>query len=133
MTQRKISNTLLKIKACQKAGCNVEALLTNYHLNLDIIRFILINTNKTYAFENKKLKVIIRDFYNEISVNENLKALINKRSFKLVKTWLEKMDLFFKNLKLSTPPNTKALFAESEKIFLVLNISANKLLVRNKA
>jgi len=133
MTHKKISNTLLKIQACHKAGYSLEALLMSYHLNLEMLRFMLGHSNKSYSFENKKLKELLHDFNEELSTNAALKSLINKKSFKLVKTWLHKMDLFFKKLKLGSPSNTKALYFETEKIFMLLNISVNKLLAKNKA
>lgn len=87
----------------------------------------------SYSFEGKKFKSLIKDFQNEIIINTDLKAIINKKTFKLVKTWLDKMDTYFKDLKLAQPHNSKQLLVESGKIFGVLNISATKLFVRKKA
>lgn len=130
MTQKKITAIQKSIEVAFKNGYHLQALLMNYHLNLDIMRFMITNANKSYSFEDKKLKLITREFQYEIETNEHLKSVINKKSFKLVKTWLQKMDVFFKQLKLSNPGNTKALYNETEKIFLILNISINKLLVK---
>ncbi len=110
----------------------MEALLKNYHLNLDIIKHILGTYSLDYSVEGKKIKTIINDFLEEISVNPQLKSILNKKNLKVVKPWLEKMDLFFKTLKLKPPANTNALLAETEKIFSILNISISKLFSQHK-
>ena len=43
------------------------------------------------------------------------------------------MDVYFKKLRFEEPGNTKQLQLETEKIFGILNISANKLFSRSKA
>lgn len=132
MTNRKITNSRNKIENCLKNGYMMEALLKSYHLNIDIIKLIMSNVKPDYSFEGKKFKMIIRDFQNEISINTELKSIINKKTFKLVKTWLLKMELYFKKLRLEEPGNTKLMLAEADKIFGILNISANKLFSRSK-
>jgi hypothetical protein len=133
MTNRKITNSLNKIETCLKNGYVLEALLRNYHLNIDLIKLILINVKPDYSFEGKKFKTVMSEFQHEISVNAELKPIINKKTFKLVKTWLVKMDSYFKKLKFEEPANTKLLMSETQKIVGVLNISANKLFSRIKA
>ncbi|MES2680042.1 MAG: hypothetical protein V4635_09165 [Bacteroidota bacterium] len=121
-----------RIKTCKENGFVMEALLKNYHLNLDIIKHILGTYSLDYSVEGKKIKTIINDFLEEISVNPQLKSILNKKNLKVVKPWLEKMDLFFKTLKLKPPANTNALLAETEKIFSILNISISKLFSQHK-
>jgi hypothetical protein len=133
MTQRKIANSLLTIDACKKHGYILEALLKNYHLNVDLLKFILTSVKPGYSLEGKKIKTFTREFSGEIDHNPALKSVINKKTFRIVKTWLDKMDVYFKELKLSQPGSTRSLMLESEKIFGVLNISTNKLFVRKKA
>lgn len=133
MTTRKISNSLKKIEVCKENGYVLEALLKNYHLNINLIKLIMMNAKPNYSFKDKKFKEVVREFQNEISINNDLKAIINKKTFKLVKTWLTKMDAFFKTLRFEEPANAKLLLDEAEKIFGILNISANKLFSRTKA
>ena len=111
----------------------LEALIKNYHLNVELIKHILITIVPNYSIENKKVKTIAKEFQNEISVNNALKSLITKKTFKQVKTWLLKMDVYFRKLKLEQPSNTKALLTETEQVFGIINISANKLFAKNKA
>lgn len=105
----------------------MEALLKNYHLNLDIIRYVLSTYVSGYSFRDKKIKEIVNDVIEETSVNPKLKSILNKKNLKVLKPWLFKMDTFFKALKHGRPVNTKALQQETEKIFALLNISVNKL------
>lgn len=126
MTEKKITYAWNRISACKENGFLLEALLKNYHLNLDIIRYILY-TYSDYSVKDKKIKTIVRDFTEETMVNPKLKAILNKRNLKTLKPWLDKMDVFFKALKHSNPPNTKGLQQETENIFAMLHISVNKL------
>ena len=72
------------------------------------------------------------DFLNEISNDQNLKSIINKKNLKIVKPWLIKVDAYFKDLKLGTLINTKPLLSENEKVFGILNISITKLFIKSK-
>src|SRR5204863_440347 len=56
-----------------------------------------------------------------------------KKTFKALKPWLAKMDVFFKALKTCQAYNTKPLQSETEKIFGILKISANKVIVKKNA
>lgn len=127
MTERKITYAWNRINTCKQNGFLTEALLKNYHLNLDIIRYILVTYATDYSVKDKKIKVIVDDFTEEIGVNPKLKSIINKKNLKVVKPWLAKMDAYFKALKNTSPYNTKSLQQETEKIFALLNISVNKL------
>ncbi len=133
MTSRKISSALNTVNVCKKDGYFLEALIKNYHLNLELIKHILSVTVPGYSIENKKVKTIVKEFQNEIALNQALKSLITKKTFKQAKIWFLKMDVYFKKLKMEQPINTKALLSEAEQIFGILNISANKLFTKNKA
>ncbi|MBX3163262.1 MAG: hypothetical protein KF900_02185 [Bacteroidetes bacterium] len=132
MTQRKIIYARNRIKAGKEQGFYLEALLKSYHLNVDLIKFLLCNSSENYSAKGKKIKVIVREFLHEIENNLTLKAILNKRNLKSVKPWLDEMDIFFKTLKLEYPANVKSLQSNSEKVFALLNISANKLFVQHK-
>lgn len=133
MTERKIAYAFSRIKASKENGFILEALLKNYHLNIDIIRYLLSSSVKDYPVKDKKIKSVVQDFMEEIPANAKLKTIINKRNLKVVKPWLQKMEAFFKALKSGQPANTKALQAETEKIFGILNISVNKFFVTRRA
>lgn len=130
MTDRKITFALNKIKACKENGDQLEALLRSYHLNLDLIRYIHRHITPKYSLKGEKTKVLVTTLLKEVDHNPGLKTIIQKRSIKTLKPWLEKMDQFFKSLKTTFPANLSALQLESEGIFGVLKISANKLLVK---
>lgn len=133
MTTAKIKTSHNKITSCKKNGCFNEALILSYHHNLELILFILSKSVPHYSSENKKIKAIANDLFEEISVNPKLKSIINKKNFKGVKVWLKNMDLYFKTLKLKLPTNTKHILTESESIFAILNISVNKLMAKQKS
>ena len=130
MTEKKINYALARIKSCKENGYPLEGLLKSYHLNIDLIKFILTSSSPDHSFENKKVKVIVQEFLKEAGANAKLKTIINKRSIKSLKPWLSKMDLFFKSLKIHYPSNMASLQDETEKIFGILKISANKLFVK---
>lgn len=132
MTERKIAYALNRIKLCKEQGFYLEALIKNYHLNVDLIKFMLSNAIPKYSAKDKKIKVIVREFLKEIESNAKLKAILNKKNLKTVKPWLDDMDAFFKILKLHYPSNIKSLQADTEKVFALLNISVNKLFVKNR-
>lgn len=133
MTERKIAYALSRIQSSKENGCTLEALIKSYYLNLDVILFILSSSVKGYSAKDKKLKAIVKDLSEEISANPGLKSILNKKNIKPLKPWMEKMDAFFRALRVHAPSNIKALQSETEKIFAILNISANKLFVKNKA
>jgi hypothetical protein len=130
MTEKKITYALARIKSCKSNKCYVEALIHSYHLNVDLLKFIFLSSAPGYSIENKKVKIILAEFIEELENTAALKTIINKRSAKSLKPWLSKMDLFFKSLKSQPPKNVLALQDESEKIFGILKISANKLFVK---
>jgi hypothetical protein len=61
-----------------------------------------------------------------------MKAVIDKKALKTVKTWLKRADSFFKSVKLTAPRNLRALQSESEQVFAILKISANKILIKDQ-
>lgn len=132
MTQRKITYALSQIKVCKENGFFIEAFIKSYHLNIELIKFILLKSKPKYEFSGKKIKIILNDFLNEISNNQNLKSIINKKNLKIVKPWLIKVDDYFKDLKLGASINTKPLLSENEKVFGILNISITKLFIKSK-
>lgn len=132
MTQRKITYALNKIKAAKKDGYHCEALIRSYQLNVDLMRFMLSTANPEHSGKDKKIKVLVKLFQEEIGLHPELKAIIHNKSLKSLKPWLLKMDQFFKATKLSHPFETNLLQHETEKIFGILNISANKLFVKQK-
>jgi hypothetical protein len=133
MTEKKFSYALKGIKTCKDNGSVIEALIKSYHLNVEVIKYILDRSDSTVSVKDKKVKTIVHEFLEQISVDPKLKAIINKKTFKSVKPWLKNMDVFFKALKLGVPSNIKSLQIETEKIFNILNISMNKLYVKSRA
>lgn len=130
MTEKKITYTLNRIKTCKKDGYPLEALINSYHLNVELIKFIFSTCSPGHNFENKKIKALVSEFLEETNSNEKLRTIINKKSIKSLKPWLTKTDQFFKSLKLHAPGNVSSLQDETEKIFGLLKISANKLFVK---
>lgn len=127
MTSKKISSTLLKIKSCRQSGYHTEALVRTYHLNLDLIRFLISSNTPEKNLGDKKGKELIVDLVKKIDDYPKLKTLITKKSAKALKPWLDKMDAFFKSLKTKQPVGISALQTETEKILAILNISVSKL------
>ncbi len=127
MTQRKILFALKKIELAKQHGFFAEALLKNYHLNLQLLKFIFAYCSLTKSTQNKKAKILIAELNAELNTNPKLKAIISKKSLKNINHWVLKIDLFFKTLKLKEPSNTKILLAEGEQVLGILNISANKI------
>ena len=127
MTEKKITAELKKIDSTSKKGFILEALLANYHLNVDLLKLIYTRSGLSGSVNDKKIKAIISELCIEIDKNTTLKTVIAKKNLKIVKVWALKMDTFFKALKHKQPENTKALFNETQKIFAVLNISAHKI------
>jgi hypothetical protein len=127
MTPKKITAALKAIHASKEDGYLLEAVLKSYHLNISLVRFIFLYAKPEYSLEGKKLKTFTRDFSNEMSSNPALRSVINKKTFKAVKNWLDKMDIYFKQLRFEQPSNTKLILSDSEKVFATLSISANKL------
>jgi hypothetical protein len=127
MTQKKVITELKKIETTSKKGFILEALLANYHLNVDLLKLIYTRSALSESANDKKIKAIITELAVEIDKNTKLKTVIAKKNLKIVKVWASKMDVFFKELKHKHPENTKSLFTETQKIFAVLNISAHKI------
>lgn len=127
MTQRKITTALKKIDLTFQNGNSIEALILNYHLNITLIKLICSNSELTGFNKDKKIKKILTELSKELCTNQKLKGIISKTNLKMVKVWLNKMDVFFKLLKHNYPSNSKVLFQETQKITGVLNISAHKI------
>jgi len=127
MTEKKVLLELKKIDTASKKGFIIEALLINYHLNIDLLKLIYSKSALTKPTTDKKIKIIISELSAEIDKNAQLKTVIAKKNLKIVKVWASKMDLYFKSLKHKSPENSKSLFNETQKIFAILNISAHKI------
>lgn len=132
MTNRKILMTLKKIEVSYADGYVIEALIANYHLNLNLLRFICSVSDAIKFKEEKKVKNLIIQLSAEIDNNQKLKTIISKKNLKFFKVWLSKTELYFKTLKYKLPSNTKTLFLETQKITGILNISVNKIIAANK-
>ncbi len=132
MTQKKTISTLKKIETTFNKGFVLEALLENYHLNIDLLKLICSRSELTGFDPEKKIKNIISELSKEIDDNQTLKSIISKKNLKIIKVWSVKMDGFFKELKHKHPNNLKALFSETQKISGVLNISAHKIFAKGK-
>ena len=130
MTQKKVTAELKKIETASKKGFVLEALLANYHLNVDLLKLIHTRSGISESADDKKIKAVINELSAEIDKNTKLKTVIAKKNLNIVKVWASKMDTFFKTLKHKYPENSKSLFTESQKIFAVLNISAHKIFVQ---
>jgi len=132
MTDRKITYALNKIKTSKKTGHTLEAFVRSYLLNVELIRYILSVTSPTLDLKDKKTKTLVNLLLKELTLHPELKSIIHKKSLKSLKPWLAKTDAFFKNLKMGILVNPAALQIESDKIFGLLKISANKLLLKGK-
>lgn len=130
MTDRRISSALKKIQACREEGYSLEALMRYYLLNVDLIKFILQVTAPELDLKDKKIKTVVRLFIEELSMHPELKSIIHKSSLKALQPWLTKMDHYFKMLKMGQHTSPNPLITESEKIFALLKISVNKVLLR---
>lgn len=127
MTSKKISSALLKIKSCRQAGYHMEALIRTYHLNLDLIRYLISSNTSEKHLHDKKAKELVSELAEKIDDYPKLKTLITKKTAKALKPWLVKMDHFFKSLKTKHPTGISSLQTETEKILAILNISVGKL------
>lgn len=128
MTQRKITFALKKINASKLQNNYTEALVRNYHLNLDLIKYIFAHCSSTKSEQNKKVSVLVSELLNELGKNPRCRSIISKKSLKEILPWALKMDAFYKFIKHKQPNNTKLLLNEGEQILAILNISANKIL-----
>lgn len=130
MTERKIQFALKRITSSREKGYYPEALIRTYHLNLEILRYILNTCVENYPAKDKKVKALVGDLVHETERNATLHTIISKKNVKAIKPWLDKMEVFFKALKHKLPANSRALQLEGEKIAGLLNISVNKLFSR---
>lgn len=132
MTQRKITYALSKIKACKEQGFTYESIIRGYQLNMALAKFILSLGSDQEIATHAKMKHVVAELSQQVSVNPNLKMIISKKSVKSLRPWLAKMDAFFKAIKQGLAIETKELESETEKIFALLNISFSKLVVKTK-
>jgi hypothetical protein len=128
MTVRNITSALKRVEKFKNEGAHLQALIQGYHLNLQLIRYVLSHCREESELPVKKVKHLVKEFAKEYAASNDLKAVLSKSSFKTVKLWLDKMESFFKVLKIEQPRNVKALAQETMQILHMLNISANKLI-----
>jgi hypothetical protein len=133
MTERKITYALNRIKSCKEAGYSTEALIRSYQLNVDLLRYIISQSDDDKTQQDKKVKALVKHLLEKATSDSRLKTIVSKKSFKALKPWLTKMDEFFKALKMCHAFNAKPLQSETEKIYGILKISANKLIVNKNA
>lgn len=132
MTDRQIQFALKKVEAAKQGKYFTEAYIKSYTLNIGMIKFILKALSPTTDVEKLKAKPLIKHFMKEVSLHPEMKAIIHKRSLKSVQLWVSKADGFFKDLKHGHENPSQPLLHESEKVFSLLKISVNKLLVKAK-
>jgi hypothetical protein len=130
MTGKKIQFAAKRIEKFKKSSAHIQALILQYHLNIDLIKHILTRYDKSSGENIKKVKLLLKEFSRLYSKNNDLRGILTKNNFKSVKLWMGKMDLFFKTLKMAPPTNTKSLLSETEKVFHILNISTTKTFVK---
>ncbi len=128
MTQRKISFALKKINESKQQQNFTEALVRNYHLNLELLKYIFSYCCATKSEHNKKISILISQLVNELDVKPQFKGVITKKSLKTIMPWALKMEAYYKFLKHKQPSNTKLLLNDGEHILAILNISANKII-----
>jgi hypothetical protein len=131
MTQRKILYSLKKIDHCKKKGFYLEALLKNYHLNVEILKLIS-DKHTSPNTDLIKAKHILGNLLEQVNDRAELKSTITRKNLKTMKPWLSKMDGFFKTIKVKEPSDTKSLLTEGEKIFAILQMSATKIFAGQK-
>ena len=132
MTERQINQALKQIAKCKTQGYFIEALVLSYQLNFSMVCFLVKTMSPAMALQDKKMKLIVNMLLEQDGVDWESQGVITKRSLKTVKVWFEKMDLFFRSLKLGQLSKPNALQLQAEQIFGILNISANKLFAKNK-
>jgi hypothetical protein len=129
MKKPDIKKSLKRVEDCVKDGYDMEAFLVMYHLNISIIHHIALGLGiKDYAVMKPKQVVAKMDGLAKASALA--KGVIGGKNLKSMKGWLKKTDVYFKNLRVRKPANTRVLLHEGEKIFLLLNISSTKLSAR---
>lgn len=127
MTERKINYALKKIEECRKARHNYEAFILLYQLNAGLIRYLIVSIAADESTKGKKLRSLVKSLQSKIESDPELSSLIQKRSIKSLKPWLEKCESVFKQLRSGEETKLASLIQESEKIFGILKISVNKL------
>jgi hypothetical protein len=130
MTKKGIESAVKKITQCKEQGHYLEALIRTYHLNSQLVRFLLESSVPHLSLQNKKVKEVMSLFSLEIEMNSKLKTLMTKKNLKPVKQWLKQMDEFFKSLKSTYPKTFQTHQNQGDAVFKLLNLSANKLFSR---
>jgi hypothetical protein len=132
MTKRQIVLGLKRIEKSKSNQDYIEALIKIYHLNISVVLFLSENLQLPKKKADRP-KDVLKNLMSFVKANGNAKQIVTKKNLKIAKLWLDKMDVFFKDIKLGQPANTRQLINESEKIFSLLNISLTKLHIKNPA
>ena len=120
MNKKSLTSSLTYINKAKQQGYVVEGLIRYHLLNSEILGFILAKCISGFENSFHKPKHLMQILQQELKRNAPLRKLMNKRNFKLVKIWLEGMDLYFKQLKTALPQNSEKLFSEAEQASDVL-------------
>jgi hypothetical protein len=131
MNQSQIRKAVEKIEKCKRGGYLVEAQALAFHLNVQLVKFILSSRGKN-PVGNRKFKSLLGEFSKQLDTNHELQGIISKKNLKAIKPWQKKMDAWFKSLRTNKPVAGRSLLAETEKIFLLLNISATKVMINGR-
>lgn len=127
--QRSVHAEIKKIAEASASGYKLEAFLRAYHVNISLMRALLIKADSK-NITLQKPKAFFKFFFKEQKRNAKMKTLVNSQSTKLLKGWVERSDAFFKALRLGPPLNPGKMLDESHRITKVLNISLAKAVTR---
>ena len=128
MTERKVTLAMSKITTAQEMGYLHEALLRQYLLNVDLLRYIVERLSEDKGVGDKKLLQVVKQFCVEVSTHPELRIIIHPRNLKAMKPWAREMNDYFKGLKQGhLTATTEKLIKDSQVIFTLLHHSASKL------
>lgn len=132
MNKAKLNKALAQIEKAKKSGFYMEALLMQYHINLEILNEISYVFNKQHREETKP-KALINFLLKENGIGINTSSVISKKTLKVIKVWMVKMDQQLKSLRIKSIRNPRSLLLEAEKIFVLLNMSSHRLKAQSVA
>ncbi len=128
MTERKVTLAMTKITKAHEMGCLHEALLRQYLLNVELLRYIVGHLSEDKDVADKKLLQVVKQFCVEVTTHPELRIIIHPRNLKAVKPWAREMNGYFKGLKQGhLVATTEKLIKDSQVIFTLLHHSASKL------
>ncbi len=131
MTERKVTLAMTKITKALEQGYMHEALLRQYLLNVELLRYIVGNLSGDEQVADKKLIQVVKHFCVEVSTHPEHRIIIHPRSLKSIKPWAREMNNYFKGLKQGHPlAGEEKLIKTSQVIFTLLHMSASKLFMK---